>query len=90
MSRYDKQGMSLGMLRTSMGFPDDALPLWANTAAKRLIDMGVSVSRIKEILTEMEINRRNKVREQFGSKVPVTEFDEHLADLLNRFGVKDA
>lgn len=86
--RADDKACSLGLLRTAV-FPAKELPEWANTVARRLKAMDIPVKRIKEIIEAMEIDRRAKVREELRAKTgmtcPRTEFDEHLADMLNRF-----
>ena len=87
--KADDKACSIGMLRSSVGFPDTSLPVWANTVAKRMMDMGITNRvHIKNIIEEMEKERRRKFRAELGSGVPITEFDEHLADLFNRFEVK--
>lgn len=34
-------------------WPNEEAPAWANTAARRMTDMGIDISRINEILAEM-------------------------------------
>lgn len=44
---------------TSILWPHEQAPEWANTAAKRMQQMGLSGTRINEVLQEMRNNRVN-------------------------------
>lgn len=91
-SLTSKTGVSLGMLRSASKFPAPEFPDWANTMAVRMLDMGATMPVIKGILEKMEIERRIRVRKEISDrsiKVPVTEFDEYLGDLLSKFYIRD-
>jgi hypothetical protein len=83
MGHSTGDALSIGLLRTCCSFPDGALPAWANLAAKRMYNIGITFYQIRNILEEMEISRRARVREQTGIHAPITEFEVHLAYLLN-------
>lgn len=76
--------VSIGMLRSVTRWPSPDMPDWANTAARRMLASGVIHHRVGEIIEEMEKVRRAEFRKKIGV-TQVTEFDEHLADLFNRF-----
>jgi hypothetical protein len=82
-----KLGVSLGILRNVVSFPDEALPEWANTYARRIQQASPSIglSTIKQHIEQMEIARRKKVRESLPGTTPITEFDIYLAGLLLKF-----
>lgn len=81
------EAVSIGMLRGVVSWPAEEMPEWANTVARRMQSSGVGHQRIVEIIEEMEKARRARVRKSLGNP-PITQFDAHLADMLNRFSIK--
>lgn len=77
------QSFSIGMLMSSPTLPNPEFPEWVNTTAQRMIDMNVSIGRIKEVIAEMERDRRKKTRRLLGNTDHIEEVDKVLAKYLN-------